>query len=518
MNKKTICLALAALASSVAMAAPPSAEPTARYIVQFHDALQSVQVDLSDSRVLDRVKFGALKPEVMGHVQRLERAHGFRAEHGFGSVVKGFSASLTRGQLARLQADPAVKLVEADVPMKAVAQTTPYGIAAVGATTSTAAKAGDGLDNAALSAVRVFVVDTGISAHPDLNVVERVNYVGDGIDNDCNGHGTHVAGTIGARDDANFVVGVAPGVALSALKVLDCNGSGFASSLIKAFDYTASVAKANPSIRYVANASVGFPTGSVITTLDTAVNNAAASGVLVAVAAGNSADNTCGTVMVSQSSATEGRGVMAVSAVDSASNEASFSSYGGCIATWAPGVSVLSTSNSGSTVSLNGTSMATPHVAGAAAVIRANDPSLTPAQVDSLIKSQARATGKLSKDGRAITHLDISKVGPVQQAPTSEAGVLTPVLDFGINRLKAPAKRLDQVLTNKGTAAMNITGLSGLPSAVRWVGSTCSNVAPGAQCRLTLELNTSKRLSFQNTVTTVGATKNGSFVVKGSVQ
>ncbi len=75
--------------------------------------------------------------------------------------------------------------------------------------------------------------------------------------------------------------------------------------------------------------------------------------------------------MVSQSSATEGRGVMAVSAVDSASNEASFSSYGGCIATWAPGVSVLSTSNSGSTVSLNGTSMATPHVAGAAAVIQA---------------------------------------------------------------------------------------------------------------------------------------------------
>lgn len=512
-------------ATARTLASPPAPAPAvSRYIVRFSDALPSAQPDLRDPRVRERVKFGNLRPEVLGHIQRLEKAHGFKARHGYSHALKGFSAELTKAQLDKLRKDPQVRSIEPDAVMRAASQVTPYGATNVGAAASPAALAGDSLENGVnLNSVRVFVVDSGVATHPDLNLLERVNFVGDGIEGDCNGHGTHVAGTVGARDNATSVVGVAPGVGLSALKVLDCSGMGFASSLINAFDYATSSALANPSIRYVANASLGFPTGTVISSLDAAVQGAVKAGIFVTVAAGNSGDNTCSTSLVrlSSGSSTAPTGVMAVGAVDSAGREASFSSFGGCLATWAPGVSVLSTLASGGTGSMNGTSMATPHVAGAAAVLRAAEPLLTPLEADTRLKVLARNLSTLSKDGRRITHLDIATVGasavpPI--APVAIANVLTPTVDFGVVRLRARAVRKIASFSNAGTAPMTLTGLSGLPVGVQVVGSNCSTVAPGASCSITLEMSTRQRTSFSVTVTTVGAQQNASFVVRGAVQ
>lgn len=511
-------LASAILTQSALAAAAPDFQPRQRVIVQLQAKLPAVPVDLNDTRMTPGHRFQGVRTDVVGHVQRMERAHGFTADQGFSTAVNGFSASLTSTQIAALRKDAAVRVVEPDAVMKAVAQTVPYGIANSGATVSSAAKAGDGLANATLRLdnVRAFVVDTGIANHPDLNVVDYQNFVGDGVNGDCNGHGTHVAGTIGAKDDASYVVGMAPGVSLGALKVLDCNGSGYASNLIKAFDYAASQAMANPTMRYVANASIGFPTGTVLTTLDSAIQNAVAAGVFVAVAAGNSADNTCSTTMVQLSSGTNGTGVMAVAAADSTYREATFSSYGACVATWAPGVSVTSTSNTGSVATMSGTSMATPHVTGAAAVVRAVNSGYAPAQVDTALKTLAKSTGTASKDGRAIRHLDISQVS--DSTSYSTASTTTPLLNFGTVKLNSAAPSQQAKFVNDGTSTMTLTGLSGLPTQLTVTGSTCSNVAPGATCAVTLQLKTSKRGSFNTTVKTLGATTNTSFVVQGAVK
>ena len=521
-----VLLPLAMAVANVMAAAPvaPPASTTIPVIVTFKPNLAAKAPDLTDPRVLDKQRFGNLKPEVLAYIQDLERGHGFKADHGYSTALRGFSARVTPAQLSALRNSPAVELVEADAPIHVTAQTLPYGIANVGATVAPAVLAGDGLNNATagLANVRAVVIDTGIAAQAELNVVSYTNLVGDGIDGDCHGHGTHVAGTIGARDDAAGVVGVAPGVALEAMKVLGCTGGGSASALIKAVDNTASLALANPSLKYVANMSVGFPTGTVLSSLDTSLRNAVASGAFFAVAAGNSGDNTCGTAMVDVSSGSVATGVMAVSAVDSAYAEASFSSYGACVATWAPGVSVISLSPTGALASMSGTSMATPHVAGAAVAVRAANPSYSPLQVDSLLKSTAKFPGTLSKDGRAVSHVNISGLIAVDSAPppapaTSIATVNTPTIAFGTVKQKTTVAKQQVSITNSGTAALTITGLSGLPSRVTWSANTCSKVAPGASCALTLGLNTSKAGTFSAKVSTVGANTNGSFTVSGTV-
>lgn len=521
MNKKYLSVAAMAFAACAAHATQTSAKamPDApgRYIVQLKDSLPELAVDKRDQRIRDKKGIGAMPHSVLAHLQRLEKRLNFKAHQGFGTAVKGFSAILTGSQLKEILADPTVARVEVDAPIKGLAQTLPYGIQNVGATDSPVVLAGDGLDNANFNGVRVFVIDSGVADLLALNVVERVNYVGDGYDYDCNGHGTHVAGTIGARDDDNLVVGVAPGVAMSSLKVLDCSKNGYASSLIKAFDYAASQAIAMPGTKFVANVSIGLPAGTVIATLDNALLNAVSAGVTVAVAAGNSANDTCATSLTRLSSSEEPRGVIAVGAVDSLGSEASFSSFGTCVATWAPGVSVLSTSKDGTVVSMNGTSMAAPHVAGAAAAILAHNPSLTPAQVDSAIKARSLALTTVSKDGRPIQHVNIGSLGVDDQPAKSVASVLNPTADFGTVKLKAKALPLSVGIKNTGNVSMTLTGLAGLPGAVKLTGSTCTKVAPGANCALTLELTTTKKVSFSSTVTTLGANQNSSFVVKGVV-
>ena len=387
-------LLVIAIAGSTMLAQRPAA--TFPVIVVFNDDVPFASyrgMFRADERAAaDPDAWGYLDRGVAGLTQALEARRGFRADHVFSSAIRGFSANLTSGQIAALEQDPLVAYVEPDGVMMAVAQTLPWGIDRIDADLSSTA-AGNG--SGAVSNVNAYIIDTGIDKrHADLNVVGHVNFAG-GKNDDCNGHGTHVAGTVAARDDAADVVGVAPGARLTGVKVLGCSGSGSYSAVIKGVDWV----KANAVKPAVANMSLG---GGVSTSVDNAVKAAADSGVFFALAAGNSGANACN---ASPARAGTHNGVVTTAATDSADNEASWSNYGSCVDIWAPGVSILSTRRGGGTTTLSGTSMASPHVGGAGALYLSSNTTKTPAEVEAALKAAALTTTKQSKDGRTITLL-----------------------------------------------------------------------------------------------------------------
>nr|4DZT_A Chain A, Aqualysin-1 [Thermus aquaticus] len=232
--------------------------------------------------------------------------------------------------------------------------------------------------------VNVYVIDTGIrTTHREFGGRARVGYDAlGGNGQDCNGHGTHVAGTIGG-----VTYGVAKAVNLYAVRVLDCNGSGSTSGVIAGVDWVTR----NHRRPAVANMSLG---GGVSTALDNAVKNSIAAGVVYAVAAGNDNANACNYSPARVAEA------LTVGATTSSDARASFSNYGSCVDLFAPGASIPSAwyTSDTATQTLNGTSMATPHVAGVAALYLEQNPSATPASVASAILNGA-TTGRLSGIG-----------------------------------------------------------------------------------------------------------------------
>jgi aqualysin 1 len=339
--------------------------------------------------------WGYLNRGVAGAVQALEAREGFRAEHVYSAALRGFSARLTARQIAALEDDPRVASIELDGEMFAIDQTLPWGIDQIDADVSSTL-AGNGAG--AIGNVNVYIIDTGIGKHSDLNRVAHVNMAG-GKNDDCHGHGTHVAGTASARDNTADVVGVAPGAPLTGVKVLGCNGSGSTSGVIKGIDWVT----ANAQMPAVANMSLG---GSASQALDDAVGRSVAAGVFYAVAAGNSGANACNSSPARAGAGTN-NGIMTVAATDSADQEASWSNYGGCVDIWAPGVAILSTRRGGSTTTMSGTSMASPHVAGAGALYLASGGS-SPAQVEAALKDAATVTSNKSKDNATIKRLNVS--------------------------------------------------------------------------------------------------------------
>jgi subtilisin family serine protease len=326
-------------------------------------------------------------------VQALEARDGFQAEHVYSAALRGFSARLTARQIAALEDDPNVEYVEADGEMHAIAQTLPWGIDRIDADLSSTL-AGNG--GGAVSNVNVYIIDSGIGAHQDLNRVQHVNFAG-GRNDDCHGHGTHVAGTASARDNTVDVVGVAPGARLTGVKVLGCNGSGSTSGVIKGVDWVT----ANAAKPAVANMSLG---GGVSQSLDNAVVASANRGVFYALAAGNSGANACNTSPARAGAGTN-NGIVTVAATDSSDREASWSNYGACVDLWAPGVSILSTRRGGGTTTMSGTSMASPHVAGGAALYLSSNTAAAPSSVEAALKGAATVTAARSKDGRTIRRL-----------------------------------------------------------------------------------------------------------------
>lgn len=379
------------------------------YVIRFKESAMTVVKpgSVRDERMAaDPSGWAYVGERVVGHVQALEKKHRIRANTAFGQVFKGMSASLTPAQLNALRADPSVDAIEEEQIFKVDArpgsgsttvvstQSLPWGISKTQATQSyTLAGNGSG----AVSGVRVYVIDTGVDTkNADLNRPGHVNFVGDLRNTDCNGHGTHVAGTIGAYDNTAAVVGVAPGVPVYGVKVLDCNGSGTTTSVIKGVDWVA----ANAIKPAVANMSLG---GGASQMLDDAVRAAAARGIVFAIAAGNSAVDACTASPARIGGGTPG--VLVTAATDSNDLEASFSNYGRCVDIWAPGVAIPSLKLGGGVVSMSGTSMASPHVGGAAALFWARNPAATYDTVTSTLRQMAQPTVNLSKDSRAIYRL-----------------------------------------------------------------------------------------------------------------
>lgn len=369
------------------------------YIVRFKEAAvpQVKAGSVRDDRVArEPDSWGHVGERVVSHVQSLERKHKFQAHAAFGTVFKGMSARLTPAQLAALRREPSVDLIEEEQVYSIDAQTTPWGISKTGATLSyTLAGNGSG----AVSGVRAYVIDTGIDmANPDLNRAGLVNFVGDRKNTDCNGHGTHVAGTMAALDNSTLVVGMAPRVAVYGVKVLNCQGSGTTTGVIQGVDWVA----ANAVRPAVANMSLG---GGISQLLDDAVRKAAAKGIVFSIAAGNSATDACNSSPARVGGGATA-GVMTVAATDINDLEASFSNYGACVDIWAPGVSILSLKPGGGTATMSGTSMAAPHVGGAAALYWGKYGAASSTDLVTQLKAMAVTTGTKSKDGRAITRLN----------------------------------------------------------------------------------------------------------------
>ena len=325
------------------------------------------------------------------------RAYGASVTHVYSHALHGYAATLSADAVKRISADPRVAAVSPDRAVSIDAQTLPTGINRVDADLSPTA-AINGVDTRVN--VDVAVIDTGVDLdHPDLNVYTagaKNCSTGNSAD-DGNGHGSHVAGTIGALDNAIGVVGVAPGARIWPVRVLNNAGSGSWSSVVCGIDYVT----AHASEIEVANMSLGGTgTDSVCTASDAlhyAICRSVAAGVTYAVAAGNESDNAANHVpaaydeVITVSALADfnglpGGGAAATCRSDVDDTFADFSNYGADVDIIAPGVCIYSTWKGGGYNTISGTSMATPHVTGGAALYKATHPTATPAAVKSALQ------------------------------------------------------------------------------------------------------------------------------------
>ena len=323
------------------------------------------------------------------------------------TALNGYAARLTPAGLAAVRADRRVAFVSADRTVHALTQTLPTGVNRIqGDASSTISGNGSGMVGTAVA-----VIDTGIdTSHPDLNVVGGKNCSTGQSYRDGNGHGTHVAGTIAAKDDGSGVVGMAPGAPLYAVRVLNNSGSGSWSSVICGVNWVTANAASN-GIR-VANMSLGG-SGSdgscASSTLHQAICNSVAAGVTYVVAAGNSNANFSSFVpaaydqvltvtAIADFNGAPGGGSAATCRADVDDTAADFSNFttsGSADANHtiaAPGVCILSTWKGGGYNTISGTSMASPHVAGTAALcIWSGACTGTPSQIIAKLRSDAAA-------------------------------------------------------------------------------------------------------------------------------
>jgi subtilisin family serine protease len=299
------------------------------------------------------------------------------------SVINGFAARLSPAQLTAVRALPGVEAVEEDgtataSPLPAGTRT---GAAAVQAASRLAPASSWGLDridqpylplnnefnvNRDGAGTTVYIVDTGLDyGHTEFGgrAVPGFDAIGDGRNGaDCNGHGTHVAGTVGGA-----TYGVARRATLVSVRVLGCDSRGSWSGIIAGFDWISRNAR-QPA---VLNGSLGGPRTQAVNNAATAVS---LNGVLPVIAAGNEAVDAC---TVSPASADR---VVTVGATDHTDTETDFSNFGPCLWMYAPGSAIQSARLGGGSVALDGTSMASPHVAGVAALYKSANPSATPEQ------------------------------------------------------------------------------------------------------------------------------------------
>ena len=337
-------------------------------------------------------------------------ANGFAARYSleeanidqvYGSLLTGFTAELTPDQVKLLENDPRVDYIEQD------------GYVYSSTSQSNATWGLDRIDqvslplnstytyNATGQGVTAYIIDTGIlTAHTEFGgrAVRGFDAFG-GNSEDCNGHGTHVAGTVGGN-----IYGVAKGVKLVGVRVLDCGGSGSWSGVIAGMDWVAS----NASGPSVANMSLG---GGVSTSINDAVNRMYSAGIPVVVAAGNSNTNACNSSPASAANA------YTVGATTSTDARASYSNYGNCVDIFAPGSSITAAWHTSTTAinRISGTSMASPHVAGVAALYLESNPTASAQAVYDFIttnSSRNKVTSSRSTNNHLVYSLGTGGTDP----------------------------------------------------------------------------------------------------------
>jgi subtilisin family serine protease len=337
-------------------------------------------------------------------VERSARASGARATGRYSSVLSGFAVQMSAGAAARLARRPGVTVVPDSVYRGSGIQTDAvWGLDRLDQRSLPLDRSYD--RRGAGSGVSAYVVDSGVRA----DHVELAGRVAAGFDavegrssDDCNGHGTHVAGTLGGR-----TVGVAERVLVVPVRVLDCSGAGRLSDVLEGLDFVARDHR--PGQPAVANLSLG---GSRNAVLDAAVAALVGDGVTVVVAAGNSGTAACDESPAAVSA------VITVAATGPTDRAPDWSNDGSCVDVFAPGVGIRSAwhSSATATAAISGTSMAAPHVAGAAALVLEAEPEVPPATVWSRLRTAA-TVGAVPNPGPATPNRLLSVLETPVKAP-----------------------------------------------------------------------------------------------------
>ncbi len=374
------------------MAAPAQSETSERYIVRYVDSADDSEEDS------DRA------------------SRNIRTENKIDKAFKGAVVRMTATQASQLRSNSRVAIIEKDGIVRTTAiQTNPtWGLDRID---QKSIPLGNSYTyNATGAGVKVYVIDTGILAtHNEFGgrVVTGYSPIGNGSTADCNGHGTHVAGTIGGT-----TYGVAKGVTLVPVRVLDCFGSGFISDVVSGVNWV--ISQHTPTnAKSVISMSLG---GGISATLDAAINAAINAGITVVVAAGNSAADAC------NYSPARVPNALTVGATDINDSLATFSNTGSCVDISAPGVSVTSAYylSNNSAATMNGTSMATPHVSGAVA-LELEGGYKTPAQIQNALNSYSGTflTTRFSTSTRLL-NTNVSAANPPAPPTPPASGLFAP--------------------------------------------------------------------------------------------